>query len=117
MAHSSREAARVGNAINLVLGVWLMISTFVWPHSDLQRVNCIAVGLLIALVAVGSLWVPAMSCVDTLPAVWLLAGALFLVHGSGITPYHNAIIGALVIFASTTPLVAFTHTERTAYQH
>jgi hypothetical protein len=110
---SSRNAARVGNVINIGLGLWLAVSIFVWPHFGAARINSLVTGVVIAILAAAALVEPACSAADTLPAIWLIGTSLWLAHGEAATAFHNAAIGALVIFASTTPLVAF---PRTAYE-
>ena len=77
-----------------------------------------AAEVLIARIIFWLVWIGfIVSAIDTLPAVWLIATSLVLDHPSAATPYHNAIVAALVIFASTTPLVAFPTPEELGAEH
>lgn len=104
--HSSRDAIRTGNWINLVIGVWLVISAFVWPHVGAALANTVIVGLMIAVLAGAAFWRPAASAVIALPGAWLVLSAIFIHHGHSVTPLHNAVLGGIAILAATTPIVA-----------
>ena len=117
MPHTTRDATRIGNSINLVLGVWLAISAFVWSHAGPAFANTLIVGVLIAVIAAMSFWRPAGSAVATIPAAWLLLTTLFIHHDNSVTPLHNALVGALVVFAATTPLVAYPEDATPGHVH
>jgi hypothetical protein len=106
MVRNAREAAHLGNVINLVMGIWLIVSAFVLPHAGLPQINTIAIGALIALLALGSLVTPPLSWVNALPAVWLFGAGMAFQHQHHITSYNNIAVSLVVFLASLTPLAA-----------
>jgi hypothetical protein len=89
--------------INLVLGVWLFVSAFIWPHTQASYTNTWILGVLITAVAVWALFVPAVRWANTALAVWLFISTLFIMHISTGTAWNNAIVAALVFIFSLMP--------------
>jgi hypothetical protein len=107
MEHTSREAQRVGNLINLAMGIWLILSLFAWHHGGSAWTNTAVLGGLIAACSIASLLFPAMSWFNALPGLWLFTAAWWLEHQGPLTPWNNALVAVVVLMASTAPLVAF----------
>jgi hypothetical protein len=112
---SVHDSSHVGNGINIAMGVWLVISAFLWPHDGDQRLNAVVIGSMIAVTAsLAMMWRPA-SWVAALPAVWLFGTSLFAEHHHALTPWHNVAIAFVVFMSATAPLAASpTYGGRTA---
>lgn len=85
-------------ALNIVLGIWLFISAFIWPHSGAQRANTWMLGLLCVLFAIASMSVPSVRYLNTVLAIWLFISAFTLPRVSAATTWNNALV-AIGIFA------------------
>lgn len=115
MSYPVRDSSHVGNSINIAMGVWLVISAFVWPHEPTQRLNAVVFGSMIAVLAsLALMWRPA-SWVATLPAVWLFGTSLSAEHRDALTPWHNVAVAFVVFMSATAPVAASpTYGGRTA---
>jgi hypothetical protein len=89
--------------LNIVLGVWLFISAFVWHHSQAQFTNTWIMGIIVTAVALISLSVPAFRYVNTLAGAWLIISGFALPRATSGTTWNNVIIGILVFLASLVP--------------
>jgi len=87
-------AARV---LNLLLGVWLFISAFVWPHTVAARTNTWILGVLIVVFALIAMAQPMARWLNTLAAIWLFFSTLAISHMSQATVINNIIV-AIVVF-------------------
>lgn len=96
----SRPWAR---AIAIALGIWLFISAFVWPHSAAAQANTWVVGVLIAILAVWSLFVPGARFANSLLAIWLFFSTIVLAHETAGTLWNNVIIAVVLFFVSLIP--------------
>ncbi|HEY2744451.1 MAG TPA: SPW repeat protein [Polyangia bacterium] len=83
--------------VNLILGVWLFISAFVWPHTMPSQTNTWILGLLIVLFALFSTAQPGARWLNTLAAIWLFFSSLAIFHTSPATVWNNVIV-AIVVF-------------------
>ncbi len=89
--------------LNLVLGVWLFISAFIWPHTAASQTNTWIVGILIAIFAIAAMFAPAVRWVNTVLAVWLFVSTLFIQHVTAGTAWNNCIVAVIVFFVSLAP--------------
>lgn len=92
-----------GRIINIVLGVWLFISAFIWPHTYAQMTNTWIVGLLIAIVAALAMRAPQLRYLNTALAVWLFVSVWALPTLMAATFWNNLIVALLVFFISLMP--------------
>jgi hypothetical protein len=86
--------------INVVLGIWLFISAFIWPHSQAQLTNTWIVGVLCVLFALIALRVHEARYLNTALAVWLFISAFALPHVSVGTVWNNALVAIAIFFVS-----------------
>jgi hypothetical protein len=94
------EAARVVNAL---LGIWLIVSAFAWPHSPAQMTNAWIVGIVAAVFALGALLVDArIRYLNTVVAIWLFISVWALPGAQPATAW-NSIIVAFVLFVLSMP--------------
>lgn len=82
--------------VNVVLGVWLFASAFLWRHSPLQFTNTWAMGMLTAVTAALAMGMPTVRFANTVIAVWLVISSFALPRLSNVTAWHNALIGGLI---------------------
>ena len=68
MAQEDFTTARI---VNIILGIWLVVSAFLWPHSYAQMNNAWIVGVLCVAFALVAMRVPEARYLNTLLAVWL----------------------------------------------
>ena len=87
-------------AVNLILGVWLFISAFLWPHSAGQLTNTWVCGLLCAAFALISTRVPNARYLNTAVAVWLFISAFALPTDRIGTVWNNALIAVAIFIVS-----------------
>ncbi|MHB8419053.1 MAG: SPW repeat domain-containing protein [Myxococcales bacterium] len=93
-------AARIAN---IVLGVWLFISAFLWPHNYAQMTNTWVLGVLCVIFALVALTAPPARYLNTALAVWLFISAFALpTHLQG-TIWNNAVAAVLIFFFSLVP--------------
>lgn len=94
-----------------MIGAWLLVSGFSWPHSRVEVSNLIVVGVLAPLFS----WLSATRdwarYVSAVAGVWLILTTLRFGTAAHITIIHNLIMGASIFVAS---LVA---TSSTDYRH
>jgi hypothetical protein len=96
MAPSARIA-------NIILGVWLFISAFIWPHSPEQYSNTWILGALCVIFAVVAIAVPWFRYLNTALAVWLFISAFALPTVSVGTVWNNALVAIAIFIVSLLP--------------
>ena len=85
------------SGINLLIGIWLFISAFVWPHTMGQQTNTWILGVLIALASAWAMFAPTARYFDTIFAIWLFISTLVIAHQTAGTMWNN-LIAAIVVF-------------------
>ncbi|HVJ90391.1 MAG TPA: hypothetical protein VM580_11365 [Labilithrix sp.] len=92
-------------AANIVLGTWLIVASFLWPHTVAQRVNAVVVGggaVVIAVVA--AVRHPKVRYANVGLAIWLVISTLTLPGTASTLPTWNALFVAIAMIAcSITP--------------
>lgn len=89
--------------VNIVLGVWLFISAFLWSHTPAERTNTWILGALCVIFAVIALSAPAARWLNTALSIWLFISVWALPHQSLATMWNNAIVAIVVFAASLVP--------------
>src|SRR5579883_1103681 len=89
--------------VNLIIGVWLIISAFAWPHALASETNTWIVGALIGLAALWAMFIPQIRYVDTLLAIWLFFSSIAFARGGNTTPWHDVIAAIVVFLVSLVP--------------
>jgi hypothetical protein len=82
--------------VNLLIGLWLMLSAFLWPHLRAEQANALVCGGVCALLTVLSVEAGGVRYLEIGLAAWLVASAFVLPHRLLITPIHSAVIGLVV---------------------
>ena len=84
------------------LGVWLAMSAFLWPHAPASLVNSLIVGALLA--AFGLFADRSMpKLVFGALGAWLALSTLAIVPRTGLTFWHNLVVGLLALVAAFVP--------------
>jgi hypothetical protein len=86
-----------------VLGAWLFISIFMWPHDHDGRTNTWMIGLLLSGFGALSLYLPWVRWVTGLMGAWLCVSTLAIDHVVRPTVWNNLAVGLLVLAASLVP--------------
>ncbi len=98
-----RTDAQLARGINLVLGIWLFISAFVWEHTLSERTNTWILGVLCVVFALVAMSTPTARWLNTALAVWLFISVWALPHDNLATMWNNAIVAIVVFLASLVP--------------
>lgn len=88
---------------NIILGVWLFISAFLWTHSQAQLTNTWIVGLAVIAVALIALAAPPVKYINTALAIWLFISVFALPAVTPGTQWNNALVAILVFLFSLVP--------------
>jgi hypothetical protein len=95
--------------VNVLLGLWLYLSTFLWRHTQFERTNAWFSGIVAvtaALVGLGNVKVGRY--VNALVGAWLIVSALFMAKATPRTFWNNLVVGfALALFAMVPSLSSF----------
>jgi len=89
--------------VNIIAGVWLFISAFIWPHTSAQRLNTWIIGALFVVFAAIAMSDARVRFVNTVLAVWLFFFTLAAPHMSSGTLWNNVIIAVIVFVLSLIP--------------
>lgn len=95
---------RAARLVNLVLGVWLVLSAFAWPHSRAQMTNTWLSGLLAVVFELTAFYEPAVRYLTTVLAVWLFVSSWALREASLGTLWNNAFVAIVLFFVSLVPM-------------
>jgi hypothetical protein len=86
--------------LNVLLGAWLFVSTFLWKHQGNVGFNNMLCGLAVTASALCAIWAPAFRWVNAGIAVWLGFCALIFDYASPVTRLHDlAVAGAIFAIA------------------
>jgi hypothetical protein len=100
MAQEDFTTARI---VNIILGVWLVVSAFLWPHSYAQMNNTWIVGVLCVAFALVAMRVPEARYFNTVLAVWLFISVWALPARTMTTQWNNAIVAIAIFLVSLLP--------------
>jgi len=86
--------------LNIMLGIWLFVSAFVWPHRTWQFNNTWILGVITVVVGLIALGSPAARFVNTLVGVWLVISAFSVPLLSVATRWNNVLVGVAIFIVS-----------------
>ena len=86
--------------VNILLGIWLFISAFVWRHSSAQFTNTWIMGVITVLVGFAALGAPAVRYVNTIVGIWLVISGLAMPAASAGTRWNNVLVGIAIFLVS-----------------
>jgi hypothetical protein len=96
--------------MNVILGMWLFISAFAWPHAQGQLTNTWISGALCVVFALVAMGVPWVRYLNTLLAIWLFISAWALPNTSVGTIWNNVLIAIAIFIVSLVPSEPVTET-------
>jgi hypothetical protein len=82
--------------LNLLLGIWLFISAFLWKHSPAQFTNTWLMGVITVIVALVATSMPAARYVNTAVGIWLIISGFALPHYRAGTVWNNVLVGIAI---------------------
>jgi hypothetical protein len=89
--------------VNFLIGIWLIISAFAWPHTAGARAHTWILGALIAIASAWAVFMPGARFLNTIFAIWLFFATLVVYHASSTTVWNNLIAAAVVFVLSLIP--------------
>jgi hypothetical protein len=85
-------------AATMILGLWLFVSAFLWPHGASHFSNTWIVGLLAVAFALIAMAFPFARYLNTALALWLFVSVWVLPGVTTATAWNNALV-AVALFA------------------
>lgn len=89
--------------VNAVLGLWLVASALLWPHSAAQAANAIACGILVVSAAVAALRIERARYVNVALGAWLVISAFLLPTLRFGTQVNHVVVGTTVLALALIP--------------
>jgi len=89
--------------LNVILGVWLFVSAFAWPHGPAAFANTWIVGLLVAIFALVAMRTPLARWINTALSIWLFISAFALPHANVAVVWNNGLCAIAIFILSLIP--------------
>jgi hypothetical protein len=86
--------------LNVLLGIWLFISAFVWHHSPWEFANTWILGVVTVVAALVALSVPGVQFVNTVVGIWLIISGFGVTRMNVATKWNNALVGVAILLVS-----------------
>jgi hypothetical protein len=86
--------------INVLLGVWLFVSAFLWAHATPEQTNTAVLGALCVLFALIGTAVPWARYLNSLLAIWLFVSAWAIPVERIATTWNNALVAIAIFIVS-----------------
>lgn len=93
----------MARGFTLLLGVWLFISAFIWPHTMAQMTNTWICGVLAVIFAAIAMRAPQVRYVNTILAIWIFISAFALPTISIGTVWNNVLVAIAIFVSSLVP--------------
>lgn len=102
-----RDRTRIGRdapvVLSMLLGAWLFVSAFLWPHTHVQMTNTWIFGALVVIFAALATVAPRTHQLNALAAFWLFVSAWRLPSMSAATVWNNMLVAVTVFILSLVP--------------
>ncbi|HXU00470.1 MAG TPA: hypothetical protein VN903_05730 [Polyangia bacterium] len=85
---------------NVLIGTWLFLSSFAWPHTTAQRYAAMICGALTVLFSLFTVYNPGIRYMTAVVAVVLFVETLTLVRPGTMTFWHDAVIAIAIFFGA-----------------
>jgi hypothetical protein len=89
--------------VNVIIGVWLFISAFIWPHTEAQMSNTWICGVLTVVFALVGMAVPWVRYLNTILAIWLFISAWAIPAAHPGTIWNNVLCAIAIFIVSLVP--------------
>ena len=86
--------------LNVALGIWVVLSSFLWPRDTGAVANLWVTGVVIIASALAAIRLPNLRFVNTAAGVWLIASMFAWPNYSSPMVWNNALVGAAVALTS-----------------
>ena len=95
--------------VNVVLGFWLYLSAFLWPHTPFDRTNAWVTGIIAVTAALLGLRNTNVGrYLNAIVGAWLILSALLMPKARVATFWNHLLVGfALALFAMVSSLSTF----------
>jgi hypothetical protein len=98
-----KEAAMSARLPILVIGAWLIVSTFLWDHTPAQMTNDQISGVLAIGFGALAMAMPAGRYLSALLGVWIFFSSWVVSTQSAGTVWTNVLCGIVIVFLSLIP--------------
>lgn len=95
-----RRTSNTARTVNVVLGVWLFISAWIWPHTETSRATTWICGLLVAAIALVALRIRPTRWLNAAIGAWLVIAGFLLPDIAVGTMWNNIMVGLLVLLVA-----------------
>jgi SPW repeat len=89
--------------LQVILGAWLFISAFLWPHSSAEMTNTWVLGVMCVIFALVTMAAPWARYLNTVLAVWLFISAWAIPDVSAGTVWNNVLVAIAIFIVSLVP--------------
>src|SRR5215467_12276943 len=86
--------------LNVALGLWVVLSSFLWPRDTGNVANIWVTGVVIIVSALLAIRFPNLRFINTAAGVWLIASMFAWPNYSSPMVWNNAMVGAAVALSS-----------------
>jgi hypothetical protein len=100
---TSGDNANAARWANLLLGSWLFVSAFLWPHTTDLQTNTWMVGMMVATFSLLALGLPGARKANAVLAVWLFLSTLVMARSEPATLANNCLIAVAIFLLSLIP--------------
>ncbi|MFP4144482.1 MAG: SPW repeat protein [Phycisphaeraceae bacterium] len=115
-AHPHRDQVRIASGLDTIAGIWLAISAWAVPMTEMMAWNNLILGVLIAIMAAtrafGAYGASGVSWVNVALGFWVLISPWVLNAVTAASGWNAVIVGIVVILLAGWSAIA-TNTERT----
>ena len=87
--------------LNIFLGLWLFISTFMWPHSHFQMANSLICGFLTMALGIAAMYRREAVYLGAAVGVWLFFSTVIAMVSHRDATFFNNGIMAIAIFVTS----------------
>lgn len=91
---------RMLRGFSAAIGAWVLLSSFLWPHTPAQRASTFVAGLLCIAFSLLAMAFPPARWLNTAVAIWLIVSMWFLPHDSLTTETSNTVAGVAMFLFS-----------------
>jgi hypothetical protein len=86
----------IARILGVLLGLWLLMSTFMWPHSSAQATNAVLCGIACMVFSLLGLYFGPARFVTAALGAWLALSTAFMPTPSRGGAWHNAVVGIVM---------------------
>jgi hypothetical protein len=99
---------KTGRILNIFVGIWLIVSAWLWPQTWAQQLNAWSVGGLMIVFAVAAAARGVLRYLNTALAAWLFASIWVLPTVTAAVAWNLGIVATLALVFSLFPNVPLT---------